>query len=411
MVKPRLAGMSSPRARALLFLHIRKTGGAALTGVLSNRFAESDCLLRYSPPAPDLQGLGRYRYVAGHVPVSFVDRFESPPYVVTFLRDPIERALSTFSFLRTRPPEFPAQVLIEGGGRDAHLRLEECMSLTRECTIEGFIDRAPELAREYLGNGQTRMLCASRPEGGEEDLDHALEGLRRCDFVGLTERLGESADWLAGRLGWTDLKPMPRTNVTPGRIQRDQLSAGAMEGLMELTSLDRELHGQAVRTYERWLAEWRAAGSPRDPSAEIADAAPVTDLPFHLPIRGGGWIGREDIGGRPFCWIGETKEGWVELATDRRAECVIVEMAHVLDQGLLNGLRILVNGHTTSYRLVESGDAVVARAALEHHQLQDGGPTTRVTVKVERTVRPCDVDRTSNDDRQLSIAVRRIAFA
>lgn len=404
--------MPGPAEQTLFFLHIRKTGGAALTGVISNRFAESNCLLRYSAPEPDLEDLERYRYVASHVPISFVDRFESPPYVFTFLRDPIERALSTFSFLRTRPPEFPRQILIHGGGPDAYLRLEECMRLTRECTIEEFMRRAPELAIEYLGNGQTRVLDGSRPEGGDENLDHALEGLNRCDFIGLTERLSESADWLARRLGWTGLQPMPRTNVTAARLRRDQVSAEGMKQLLELTSLDRELYGQAVRIYERRLAEWRAAGSPRDPSAQITGAAPVADLAFHQPIPGAGWIGRERVDGEdPFCWIGDTREAWVDLAIDRDADCVLFEIPHVLDQRLLDGLRILISDRPASHRLVKVNGALTARATLESRHLPDRSPTARVVVKVQRTIRPCDVNHTSRDDRQLSIAVRRIAFA
>ncbi len=36
--------------RTLFFLHVQKTGGATLTGAISNRFADDECLpIYYSP--------------------------------------------------------------------------------------------------------------------------------------------------------------------------------------------------------------------------------------------------------------------------------------------------------------------------------------------------------------------------
>jgi len=86
---------ASPQKRTLLFIHIPKTGGATATGLLSSRFANEDCLPLYQRPAPDLDDLDRFRYVTGHLTAAFAGRFRRPPFVVTFLRDPIERVLSS----------------------------------------------------------------------------------------------------------------------------------------------------------------------------------------------------------------------------------------------------------------------------------------------------------------------------
>ncbi len=103
------------------------------------------------------------------------------------------------------------------------------------------------------------------------------------------------------------------------------------------------------------------------------------------------------------------RRAWVELAPDRGADSLAVEIAHVLDQAILDGLRISVDGSRLPHALMESDGAVVASPA-EAPAAARPGKATRVTVEVDRTVRPCDINPASHDDRQLSIAVRRIAF-
>jgi Sulfotransferase family len=397
--------------RKLFFLHVRKTGGAALTGAISQRFSRRECQLLYYPPEPSVYDLDGFRYVSGHVPLSFLDRFRDRPFVFTLLRDPVERALSAYSFLRTRPPGFERQMMLFGRGPQAYERARVCLQLARRHSIGDFIERAPEIAIEYFGNQQARALGDADPEGGDERLEDGLAGLQRCDFVGLAERLDESASLLVRRLGWREVTPLPRTNVTTVRLRRDQVSQRELDALLELTSIDRELYRHGVERYERQLTDWGALGNPRDPTAEVADAPPVSDLHFDEAIQGGGWVGRELTGNEPaVCWIGHTNTAWADLASDRAASAVVVEIAHVLDQAILGSLRISVNGRRMPHHLEQANGVVVAIAPLPWLRRRLRGRTTRVTLHVDRSTRACDVDPASSDDRELSIAVRRIAL-
>jgi hypothetical protein len=396
--------------RSLVFLHVHKTGGSALTGALSNRFAASDCLQLYFGPEPDLAGLERFRYVSGHLSASFLDEFRTPPFVVTFLRDPVERALSSYSYTRSFPLDYRPSVLLYGQGREAHERVDTYRRLARECSIEDLIDRAPEVACEYLGNRQARVLGGSSPEGGDERLEDALEGLERCDFVGLTERLDESVGWLARRLGWCPMDRLPQANISSVRLRRDQVSPEAIDALSELTGIDRELYVHGRRLYERRLREWGDADDPRDRSAQIPDATLTSDLRFEQAIAGGGWLSRERAGDEPwFCWIGDSATAWVDLEA-RGADSLVVEIPHVMDNSVLGTLRITVDGKTVPHELRESGGAVVASARLRRWRFRRRARVTRVQLQVDRATRPCDVDPDSPDNRELAIAVRRIAL-
>jgi hypothetical protein len=382
-----------------VFLHVPKAGGTALGGALGNRFAADACLDTYHGRKPSDEELNAARYLTGHISMSILDRFEQSPFSITVLRDPIERALSTYSFFREldQPPT----------GLERH---DAAARLAKQHSLEEFIEAAPDIAEHYLGNWQARMLGGKRLDRTDERLEDALAGLRRCDFVGLAERQDESIAWLTRRLGWAELTPLPLAMVTRTRLRSDQISPAAMERLLRLTSVDRDLYADALRLYASRLEEWEAGEQVTDGSAEIEDALLVSDLGFGKPIRGAGWLGRERVGDEPhICWIGHTATAWVELADDPAARWIAIEIRHVIDPAMLGTLRITVDGEVVPHRLAESGEAVVASGPLERRVRRN--TALRVELTVDHASRPCDIDPTSGDNRELAIAVRRIALS
>jgi hypothetical protein len=388
----------------LLFLHIPKAGGSALGGAIGNRFAADQCLWLYYTDNPADEEVGGARFVCGHVSMSLVDRFDQPPYVITVLRDPIERALSTYSRFREFDRPFPSRPQME--------RNTAARRLAQQHSIDEFIRLAPDLAEHYFGNWQARMLGAKSLDRADELLEDAVAGLHRCDLVGLAERQDEFVDCLTDRLGWAKLAPLPQANPTSARLRREQVSDEAMEVLLDLTTVDRELYAEAVKLYEDRQAEssGRSAAS-EDRGAEIEDAPLASDLPFGQPIRGTGWHRRDRDGhGRQVCWIGHTGSASVELAADPEARSIVVEIAHVLDPAALGTLQIKVDGEPLRYRLAESDGGVIASAPLDEALGRDKA-SARVELAVDYTTRPCDVDPSSDDNRELGIAVSRIALS
>ena len=389
--------------RALLFLHVPKAGGTALWGVLSNRFAAEDCLDAYYARRPTDAELNAARFVTGHLSMSVLDRFERSPFSVTVLREPIERALSVYSFFRelNEPPL----------GWPGLEKYDAMLRLAKEHPLEEFIVMAPELAEHYLGNWQARVLGAKQLNRADERLEDALEGLNRCDFVGLAERQDESVEWLARRLGWAPLTPLPLVNVTPRRVREEEISPAALEALRELTAVDRDLYAEAVRLYESRIAEWSGERDVESAADAIDDAPLVGDLRFDRPIRGSGWLGRERLGDEPYvCWIGHTAEARVELARERAARSVLVEIAHVVEPAILETLRISVDGESLEPSFAESGGTVMASAPLERRRGRRNRAVS-VELAVDHATRPCDVNPESGDNRELAIAVRRIALS
>jgi hypothetical protein len=388
--------------RALLFLHVPKAGGTALWGVLANRFAAEDCLDTYYGRRPTDGELNAARFVTGHLSMSVLDRFERSPFSVTVLREPIERALSVYSFFREldEPPL----------GWPGLEKYDAMLHLAKEHSLEDFIEMAPELAEHYLGNWQARVLGAKRLNRTDERLEDALEGLHRCDFVGLADRQDESVEWLGRRLGWAPLTPLPLVNVTRRRVREEEISGAAAEALRKLTAVDRDLYAQTVRLYESRIAEWSGERDVESAADGIEDAPLASDLRLDRPIRGSGWLGRERLGDEPYvCWIGHAAEARVDLANERGARSIAVEIAHVVEPAILETLRITVDGTAVQPSFADSGGAVIASAPLERRRRRNA--PLKVELAVDHATRPCDVNPDSGDNRELAIAVRRIALS
>jgi hypothetical protein len=172
------------------------------------------------------------------------------------------------------------------------------------------------------------------------------------------------------------------------------------------------LYAEAVKLYEQRLAA-RSGGAAdiEDRGAEIEDARLASDLSFAQPIRGTGWHRRDRDGqGRQVCWIGHTGSASVELAVDPDARSLVVEIAHVLDPAALGTLQVKLDGEPLPHRLAESDGGVIASAPLGE-ALGRAKAAARVELAVDHTTRPCDVDPTSDDNRELGIAVSRVALA
>ena len=89
----------------LFFMHIPKNAGTSLIYLLANRFPAAACLLFADWPASQTQDVNQFRFVSGHIGYQYLERFRLRPNVVTFLRHPLDRAVSSFFFIKTAGPE------------------------------------------------------------------------------------------------------------------------------------------------------------------------------------------------------------------------------------------------------------------------------------------------------------------
>ena len=193
--------------------------------------------------------------VHAHVPFGFNRFFPADARYLTFLRDPIERAVSNhYHENRHR--------IADG-------------EFSRLATPDEV--RAGAALLPYLDNLQTRFLAdVEHPfavHATDELLEQAKASLRdRFTFVGITERFDESLLLLNGICGWP-LTSYRKEKVATGDDQQGygrrrprvaELPPETVAVFEEHNRLDRELYAYGLQLFERRLAERRDEAFDRD---------------------------------------------------------------------------------------------------------------------------------------------------
>jgi hypothetical protein len=231
--------------RQVFFLHLPKTAGMSFLKILETRFEEDEMLVTtHHDLAPiSIEEIQSYRFVVGHVGAPFIDRLSPRPVVLTMVRDPIERAISHYYYLRS----YPQDQLPPDYRR--HFR-HACESHS----LLDYMDRCPQEAVLYLSNVQTRFLGPADSVDiqlhSREFLEQAQRNLERFEFFGLLERFQDSLRLLSHALKWPPLKEPPHINKTPNRIKQSELDPETLGRLTELNELDLELYETACTIFE-----------------------------------------------------------------------------------------------------------------------------------------------------------------
>ena len=260
-----------------LHYHIFKNAGSTVESLLERSFGDglgrfesadrdgqfcADALLSYLEQHPDLQAVSSHqlRY----------PKPAAPGYVffdVCFLRDPIDRIRSIYSYFR------------KGVSEDDPL-----CRLAHANSMGGFIAQLIDGYPHMVNNAQVNMLAtdgAYRRPPGPADLERALRTMLDMSFPGVVDCFDESV--MAGQYYWRPAFPGFQIVTKPANVsaqpgstleQRMEEVRGACErrvfrDLLALNELDLELLRQARREvrrrvrlvpeHERRLRDLRAA--------------------------------------------------------------------------------------------------------------------------------------------------------
>lgn len=134
--------------RPLVFFHAQRTAGTTIKAIFEQEFGKDHCLYqRTSDEFCDwkkLDGnvLKKYRIYAGHYNYA-PKEIEVDPLIFSVIRDPVDRAISLYHYLKTRPEH----------------KLHE---LAVDKDILTFYKKAVEIAPDYVSNTQTLRVSGSR---------------------------------------------------------------------------------------------------------------------------------------------------------------------------------------------------------------------------------------------------------
>jgi len=319
-----------------------------------------------------------------------------------FFRDPVQRALSQFHFMRWdrvgefyRDPGLP----IEPHDRATTLAT---LAACRRLSLSEFVSQEPELAQEYLGNHHVWVLSEGGTQVrdmGPDHLKQAIDRLPELFHIGLCERIEESLAGLTTRLGWPTIPVGPRWNATPQGNQRPSPDPQTQAQLETLCSLDRELYRVAQLSFRsRELCRTQGSGYPL-PNGE--------DYHPGMGILGGGWHRREKTRQGWLVWSGPQTHSWLCLRATRPTDSILeLDLDHHTLGSWWNRCQVSLNGTplvpektralaTTRRYFWVSAETLGRQPGVVHLEFQ-----------VRRTVRPWLGWK--GDPRHLGIGLKRV---
>jgi len=417
----KVGGPKTSQGSRVYFVRIPKTASSSFTELPARLFPPSEILFLSgedpNPTESTLQDLLSHRFIHGHLPYSLVNFFPERPLVFTLLRDPIDRSLSAFHYMRQSAI---SRVKAAEEGTGAQIGARQCLQATR-MTLREFIRTEPAAATLHLGNVQARLLSMTAAEIAQfngrnadcTDLALAKKHLSECDAFGLVERLAESKQLLAFALGRTHLGELAWINKTRTRPPRDEIDGETREALEELTGIDRQLYVYARDLFEQRYHEMegnlRRSYSRHSPPAVAPEPEVVPSLlHFNNPPSGEGWYAPEILDGRWFCWTGITPESSIHLGTPAGTRFELrLEVVHAAAPENLFEMIVAVNGVNVPIQISSGTFGHMVTASVEPALLRGLGQANQISLRSPRLVRPCECDSENDDSRLLGVSVQR----
>jgi hypothetical protein len=236
-----------------IFVHIPKTAGLSIRRVFESAFGQNNVSQPFVVSRIDSRqraDLDRYKMISGHISALDVRHFPNRQ-LITFLRDPIDRCLSLYSYFRSQQsaPLIPLSNISNSN------RSDEAISLARQLDPEAFFSHDHPHLVQNIHNRMAWQLgyhadYSYRSVLTDEEVYHrALENLKSYTFIGFYENLMQDASHLQQRLSAEDQFALPSLNRTSNRLHREEVSERTIVRLEEITQWDRRLYdvAQALR--------------------------------------------------------------------------------------------------------------------------------------------------------------------
>jgi hypothetical protein len=261
---------------ALIFIHIPKTGGSTLDKVIERQYPQStiyalnrervrEAVTHFKTlPLPEKSHI---RCLTGHIPFGLHQYLAQPATYVTMLRQPVDRLISHYYFVKRFPRHYLYQQVT-----------------SRNMDLADYISSG---ISSELNNGQVRLLSGVETVdtvfGHEpvtsEILEIAKNNLRRYfAWVGLCERFDESLLLLSNRLRWKHIY-YARENVTFAHPSKRDIPRQTLQVIEKHNEFDLELYEFATRLFEEQL---QAQNIDRKKVAVFHLLNQIYSTPYHL---------------------------------------------------------------------------------------------------------------------------------
>jgi hypothetical protein len=257
----------SLQGKALLFLHVHKTAGTTLHRIIEREYNPFHIYTiegsRVEWSIDHLKKLPQRRRAAlqvvkGHMSFGLHEQLPQPSTYITFLRDPVERCISSYYYSKGNPfNPFYKRIREENLDIPAFLDIAPWNNNLQCKTIAG-IDRREfrpvELFRRMTQPGAGKVAPDMDQWSSAAILEKAQENLvRYFGFIGLTDRFTHSLIALKHLFGWK-LSSYSSYRKSRNRPKTEALDPVVLAAVEERNQFDRELYKSGKKMFEDLLA-------------------------------------------------------------------------------------------------------------------------------------------------------------
>ena len=287
------------RQHLIIFQHIPKTAGVSVRSTISCNFDVSEILHVPDRSWKDrefaIRAAQQYRFIHGHLHFEFVRDLTKSAHIVTFLREPIERVLSLYFFLRNQPES--------NSEPSVRFTIEQAKSLS----LDAFVAHTDPIIAPMVSNFQIQMLLSDSQtdQSSSTWLNAAILNLENYQFVGIADPdlMPNSMIMMSRIFGWIESGDSPRTNHT-ARAGTEVEFARARDIIAERNTLDAELYKKVREDFLAKLARrptktsrYRTALRAQRERYATGLTSPVT---IDKPLRCWGWHDRETVSNQEY---------------------------------------------------------------------------------------------------------------
>ncbi|WP_100404817.1 sulfotransferase family 2 domain-containing protein [Bacillus solitudinis] len=219
----------------LIHLHMPKTGGTTLKKIIKKNYDKSqsfDVYVDHQQLPQLLKDISskKVQCIQGHIPFGIQKYFHSKSTYITMLRDPIDRIISEYYFIRNIEwHNLHSQVM--------NMSLEEYQKIPTNCNLQ---------THYILGEKFGKKLV-------DEDLEKAKKILlEHFSVVGITEMFDESVFLMKETFGWKDIF-YKKFNVSNSRLSKKEIPFEVLQQIAKNNSFDLQLYSFGKKLVEEKL--------------------------------------------------------------------------------------------------------------------------------------------------------------
>lgn len=413
----------------LCFLHIPKTAGTTFTELLRSILFPDQLLIIRPEIINGLEladyDINEYDCICGHFTYEIHKLLNRTPLFLTFLREPISRAISNYYHIRNT--NFQDSQFAEYPNKQAYLQVQKM-------TLENFI--VHPAFNENLTNLQTRMLglhvdypvktLADIPpfENSKRfvSINLAKERLEQFFFLGIQEEFSKSIDLFSYQFNLLPIDRIPELNI--GLRQEEEIPPSTLDQLKELNNLDLELYEYGLKLlnsrYQVLVDELINICHEKElPIRECIEISfwqkkqELRDFSYHLESihPRSGWYSVERVGERIWMWSGPETMSTIDLPLDREGNLQIRFFLRLnIDQEILESLELFCDNQPVLINKEPFGEGFVFTGILTAKPGTNPEPT-RFSFRVCRTAYPPGMTAETPGARLLGVALSWIEIS